>query len=106
MIALAAAALVAAACSRPVFPHCAKDEECGPGSTCQDTNCILLGEGKCRLPEACKQPENATATCVEQACGFTCNAGYHAAEQACGADTSECCGPECTNCGPAIRRMS
>jgi len=85
-IAIMAAVLAGAACGPREFPHCSTSEECSPYATCQNTYCVLLGEGKCRLPEACKPPENASATCVDQTCGFMCNAGYHAAGQSCVAE--------------------
>lgn len=97
MVVLAIGA-VTVSCSRPVFPQCANDEECSPRSVCRERTCVILGEGKCRLPDACKAPENATATCADQTCGFNCNPGYHLCWDACVLESAESCGPECVRC--------
>lgn len=64
---------------------------------CVDTNNDVAHCGECN--NECAAPENATPTCSDGSCGFECEDGYHACDEACVSNTSlDSCGSSCTPC--------
>ena len=99
---------VPVSCDSPPLDTCVSTttlESYGPG-TCSD--------GACAYPpsdETCTAPANATATCSDAMCGFTCNSGYMPDGNGnCVQTTTTCSVTTCTvdadcgdvSCGPCL----